>query len=75
MFWGVWRRRFCLPRGLKVQNIEVFATTWSRVLVITHIREDLSTGYGLRFSTEIYGSKRENKSFREYLQEARFVLT
>ena len=27
------------------------------------------------FSTEIYGSKRENAIFHEYLQEACFVLT
>ena len=37
------------------------------------IRGDLSTGYGLRFSMEIYGSKREKTVFREYLQEACFV--
>ena len=39
------------------------------------ISEYLSTGYGLRFSTEIYGCKREKTVFREYLQEACFVLT
>ena len=38
-------------------------------------RECLNTGYGLRFSTEIYGSKREKPFFHEYVQEARFVLT
>ena len=32
-------------------------------------------GYGLRFSTEIYGSKRGNADFHEYLQEACVVLT
>ena len=32
-------------------------------------REYLSTGYGLRFSTEIYGSKREKTVFHEYLHE------
>ena len=31
--------------------------------------------YGLRFSTEIYGSKREKMVFREYLQVYCFVLT
>ena len=35
----------------------------------------MSTGYGLRFSAEIYGSKRENIVFREYLQEYCSVLT
>ena len=40
-----------------------------------YLREYLSTGYGLRFSTEIYGSKREKTVFHEYLQEACFVLT
>ena len=39
------------------------------------LREYLSTGYGLRFSTEIYGSKREKTVFHEYLQEYCFVLT
>ena len=36
---------------------------------------DLSTGYGLRFSTEIYGSQREKPVFHGNLQEACFVLT
>ena len=36
--------------------------------------EDLSTGYGLRSSTEIYGSNRENTVFHENLQESCFVL-
>ena len=39
------------------------------------LREDLGTGYRLRFSTEIYGSKREKTVFHEYLQEACCVLT
>ena len=39
------------------------------------IREDLGTEYRLRFSTEIYGSKREKTVFHEYLQEACFVPT
>ena len=39
------------------------------------LREDLSTEYGLRFSTEIYGSKREKTVFHEYIvQGACFVL-
>ena len=38
-------------------------------------REDLSMGYGLRFSMEIYGIKQEKTVFHEYLQEACFVLT
>ena len=38
------------------------------------IREDLSTGYGLRFSTEIYGSKREKTVVRKYLHEACFFV-
>ena len=39
------------------------------------VREDSSAGYGLRFSTEIYGSKGEKTVSHEYLQEACFVLT
>ena len=39
------------------------------------LREYLSTGYGLRFSTEIYGSKWEKTVFHEYLQEYCFVIT
>ena len=39
------------------------------------MREDLGTGYGLRFSAEIYGSKREKTVFHKHLQEACFVLT
>ena len=39
------------------------------------IREYLSTGYWLRFSMEIYGSKREKTVFHKYLQEYWFVLT
>ena len=39
------------------------------------LREDMSTWYGLRFSTEIYVSKREKTVFHKYLQETRFVLT
>ena len=35
----------------------------------------LSTGYGVRLSTEIYGSKRERTFFYENLQEARFVIS
>ena len=45
------------------------------VTIMLLVREDLSTGYGLRFSTETYGSKREKTVFQEYLQEACFVLT
>ena len=41
----------------------------------TMLRYYLSTGYGLRLSTEIYGSKQEKTVFREYLQETSFVLT
>ena len=40
-----------------------------------NLREDSSTGYGLRFPAEIYGSKRENTLFHEYLQEACFIFT
>ena len=39
------------------------------------VREHLSTGNRLRFSTEIFGSKREKTVFHENLQEACFVLT
>ena len=39
------------------------------------LREYLSTGYGLRFSTEIYGSAREKTVFHKYLQEVCFVHT
>ena len=39
------------------------------------VREDLGTEYGVRLSTEIYGSKREKTVFRECPQEACFVLT
>ena len=45
-----------------------FLQTWG-------IREVLSTGYGLRLSTEIYGSKRDKIVFQEYLQEYCFVPT
>ena len=38
------------------------------------IREYLRTGYGLRFSTEIHGSKRGKTFFHEYLQEYCLVL-
>ena len=38
------------------------------------LREDLSTEYGLRFSTEIYGSRWAKAVFHEYLQEACFDL-
>ena len=31
-------------------------------------------GYGLQFSTEVYGRKREKAVFHEYLQEHWFVL-
>ena len=34
----------------------------------------MSKGYGLRFSTEIYGSKGEKAVFDEYLQETCFAL-
>ena len=34
----------------------------------------MGTGYGLRFSAEIYGSKREKTAFHENLQEACFAL-
>ena len=37
---------------------------------IPPLREDLNTVYGLRFSTEIYGSKQEKTVCHEYLQEA-----
>ena len=40
-----------------------------------NLREDLSTGHGLRFSTEVYGSKWEKMVFHEYLQKACVVLT
>ena len=36
--------------------------------------EDLSMGYGLRFSMEIYGSKQEKTVFHENLQEYCFLL-
>ena len=39
------------------------------------LREYLSTGYRLRFSREIYGSKRAKTVFHENLQEACFVLS
>ena len=39
------------------------------------LSEYLSTGYGLRFSTSIYGSEREKPVFDKYLQEYYFVLT
>ena len=39
---------------------------------VRHVREDSSTGYGLRFSTEIYGRKRFSN---EDIQETCFVLT
>ena len=35
----------------------------------------MSTGYGLWFSMEIYGSKPEKTVFRKYLQETYFVRT
>ena len=38
------------------------------------VREYSGTGYGLPFSTEIYGSKQETTVFHEYPQEACFVL-
>ena len=41
----------------------------------TGLREYLSSGYGLRFSTDIYGSKREKTVFYEYLQQRCFFLT
>ena len=47
----------------------------SRKAAAEVLREYLSTGYGLRFSTEICWSKREKKVFHEYLQEYCFVLT
>ena len=39
------------------------------------LREDSSTGYGLRFSTDVYGSKQKTTVFHTYLQEACRVLT
>ena len=39
------------------------------------VREDLSAGYGLRFSAEFYGSKREKTVLHEFLQEACFIVT
>ena len=39
----------------------------------TCVREYLSTGYGLLFSTESYGSKRENTFSTNYPEEACFV--
>ena len=36
-------------------------------------REYLTAGYGLRFSTEIYGSKREKTALHENLQEGCFM--
>ena len=48
---------------------------WPRQSPFPKRRGDLSTGYGLRFSTEIYGSKWEKTVFHEYVQEACFVLT
>ena len=59
-----------LPHPLHLRNV-----------VQVSLREGLrtgygvrGTGYGLRFYTEIYGSKREKIVFHEYLQEACFVL-
>ena len=46
-------------RNLVIRNL---------VIRIGCIREDLSTGYGLRFSTDINGSKREKMVFHENLQ-------
>ena len=43
-------------------------------LLSESLREDSSTGYGLRFDTEIYGSKREKTVFHEYQQDYRSVL-
>ena len=37
------------------------------------LREDLSTGYGLRFSTEVCGSEREKTVFHGSLQKTCFV--
>ena len=45
-----------------------------RILAIM-LREYLIKGYGLWFSMEIYGSKRERTDFHEYPQEFCFVLT
>ena len=68
--------------GLHMQGIE--SKTASNQLLLRPelcapgtrvLRENLSTGYGLQFSAENYGSKREKTVFQEYLQEACFVIT
>ena len=47
-------------------------------LTLTHtppfaiVNQCLSTGYGLLFSTKLYGNKQEKKVFHEYLQDIAF---
>ena len=60
-----------VPYGI----IDCISYAMNHIWLITYIREYSSTGYGLRFSTEIYGSKREKMVFNESLQECCFVLT
>ena len=56
-------------------SVVAYPRSWSTTYTTTALREYLSTGYGMRFSTEIYGSKREKTVFHQDLQEACFVLT
>ena len=62
-------------RGVPEQRRMPFAVRQAFAKRKQQVREDLSTGYGLRFSTEIYGSKRKKTGFHEYLQETCFALT
>ena len=54
--------------------IHTHTHTYIHTYIYIYIYKDLSTGYWLRFSTEVYGSKREKTILHEYLQECCFVL-
>ena len=76
-----WQMKLCWNRPLNIHwKMPLKSTMISEVLIsgvqyFAPLREYLSTGYGLRFSTEICGGKWERTVFHEYLQEARFLLT
>ena len=68
-------RSMCFDPVAVVARATSLSVTSFVQVIHSFLREDLSTGYGLQFSTEIYGSKREKTVFHKYLQETCFVLT
>ena len=68
---------FCLPLGYSCSIHLLPSALLNNIVLEYGVRAPVfyGTGYGLRFSTEIYGSKREKTVFHENPQETCFVLT